>query len=120
MRLTPCYCLALAAVGAFTFATSGEAANPFEDGKFAWKSSPPLVSPNRTAADAEDSIKDPSIIRDKDRWHLFSTLRMASGKVDIEYRNFADWKDADKAPRHRLNMHDQYYCAPQVFYFRPQ
>ena len=47
-------------------------------------------------------------------------MRLASGKVDIDYLNFADWKDADKAPRHRLDIHDQYYCAPQVFYFRPQ
>ena len=51
---------------------------------------------------------------------MFATVRLASGKVDIEYLNFADWKEADQAPRHRLNLHDQYYCAPQVFFFRPQ
>jgi hypothetical protein len=44
---------------------------------------------------------------------------MASGKVDIEYRSFDDWREADRAERHVLNLHDQYYCAPQVFYFRP-
>ncbi len=120
MRHTFSNYLILAAIFELIGATPGSAANPFEDGLFAWKSSPPLVSPDRNLADPEDSIKDPSIIRDKNRWHMFATVRLASGKVDIDYLNFADWKDADKAPRHRLNMHDQYYCAPQVFYFRPQ
>jgi len=44
---------------------------------------------------------------------------MKSGKVDIEYLNFTDWSEANSAPRHVLAMHDQYYCAPQVFYFTP-
>jgi Ala-tRNA(Pro) deacylase len=39
---------------------------------------------------------------------------------DVINFNFADWKEANRAPRRRLNLHDQYYCAPQVFYFRPQ
>jgi hypothetical protein len=120
MRFTLCYSIGVVAVLGVRGAIPASAADPFVDGQFNWRSSSPLVSPDRTAADAEDSIKDPSIVRYKDRWHLFSTLRTTSGKVDIEYRSFADWKDADKVPRHRLNMHDQYYCAPQVFYFRPQ
>jgi len=120
MRQTLWYCLALAAAFALTSATAGRAANPLVDGRFAWKSSPPLVGPDGKAADPAIAIKDPTIIRDKDRWHLFCTVRMASGKVDIEYLNFAEWKQAEKAPRHRLNLHDQYSCAPQVFYFRPQ
>ncbi len=120
MRRTLIYFLALAGIFVSTMVTAGRAANPFEDGQFAWKSSPPLVSPDRKSADPATSVKDPSIIRENDRWHLFCTLRLDSGKVDIEYRNFADWQDAEKAPRHRLYLHDQYYCAPQVFYFRPQ
>lgn len=92
----------------------------FEDGRFSWKASAPLVTPSSKAADPAVSIKDPTIIREADRWHMFATVRLASGKVDIEYLNFTDWKEADQAPRQRLNLHDQYYCAPQVFYFRPQ
>lgn len=120
MRDMPSYFLALATISALTSATVGTAAGPFVDGKFAWKSSAPMVTPSRTAADPAVSIKDPSIIREKDRWHLFCTVRLASGKRDIEYLNFAEWKDADKAPRHRLSLHDQYCCAPQIFFFRPQ
>jgi hypothetical protein len=94
--------------------------NAFDDGPFSWKASMPLVMPDKVNADPAISIKDPTIVRHGDRWHLFTTVRCKSGKVDIEYLNFAEWKDADRAPRHRLNLHDQYYCAPQVFYFRPQ
>jgi len=92
----------------------------FEDGRFSWKASGPLVLPDAQAADPAISIKDPTIVRHEGRWHLFCTVRLASGKVDIEYRSFADWQQANAAPRHVLAMHDQYYCAPQVFYFRPQ
>ena len=28
------------------------------------------------------------------KWHLFATHRRASGKVDIQYLSFTDWKDA--------------------------
>lgn len=91
----------------------------FETGRFAWKASGPLIGPARDAPDPQIAIKDPTLVRHGGRWHLFCTVRMASGKVDIEYLNFADWKDADGAERHVLNLHDQYYCAPQVFYFRP-
>ncbi len=53
------------------------------------------------------------------RWHMFATVRMKSGKLDIEYLNFSDWELANQAPRHILALHDQYYCAPQIFFFRP-
>jgi hypothetical protein len=93
----------------------------FDEGRFQWKSSGPLidVGPGRDAADPLVSIKDPTIVFHQGRWHVFATVRLKSGKVDIEYLNFADWSQANAAPRHILAMHDQYYCAPQVFYFTP-
>ena len=91
----------------------------FESGRFQWRASAPLLGPDTKAADAHVSIKDPTIVYHDGRWHLFATVRMRSGKVDIEYLNFADWSQAEKAPRHVLNLHDQYYCAPQVFFFTP-
>ena len=97
----------------------GARPKPFEDGKFSWAASGPLVLPSRRAADPAISVKDPTIVRHQDRWHMFCTVRLASGKVDIEHLSFADWKDANQAPRQLLGLHDQYYCAPQVFYFRP-
>ncbi len=92
----------------------------FEDGRFAWKCSPPLIDFDRKAADPHVSIKDPTIVRHQGKWHLFCTVRMASGKVDTQYLSFDDWKNANAAARTPLNLHDQYYCAPQVFFFRPQ
>ncbi len=90
-----------------------------ETGWFSWQSTGPLLGPDAAAADPHVSIKDPAFVRHEGRWHLFATVRMQSGKVDIQYLNFADWAEAARAPRTILNMHDQYYGAPQVFYFRP-
>lgn len=91
----------------------------FADGMFAWRASAPLIGPDLQAADPHVSIKDPTFVQHDGRWHLFATVRMQSGKVDIEYLSFTDWADAAAAPRVVLNLHDQYYCAPQVFYFTP-
>ena len=63
--------------------------------------------------------KDPTMVFHEGKWHLFATHRLASGKVDMQYLSFADWKDAGKATRHTLDFHDQYHCAPQVFFFTP-
>jgi hypothetical protein len=88
-------------------------------GQFRWKASDPLV----TAKDANDdhyfSIKDPSIVRDKGRWHVFCTVRGQKRSHQIEYVSFRDWPDAGKADRAMLKLTDGYFCAPQVFYFRP-
>ena len=71
----------------------------FQDGRFAWRASAPLLSPDKQAADPHVSIKDPTFVQFDGRWHLFATVRMQSGKVDIGYLSFADWKQADAAPR---------------------
>jgi hypothetical protein len=113
---------ALAALGCFQAGT--RAADPladFDAGRFTWRASGPLidVGPGRTAPDPHVSIKDPTFVFHENAWHLFATLRRKSGQVDIEYLSFPDWPRANAAPRHLLALHDQYYCAPQVFYFTP-
>lgn len=112
----------LAAVLLIAASTLGEDGwKAFDDGRFSWKATGPLidVGPGKTAPDPHVSIKDPTFLFHGGRWHLFATLRMKSGKVDIEYLSFANWSEAQSAPRHVLALHDQYYCAPQVFYFTP-
>ena len=47
------------------------------------------------ATDTQVSIKDPTVVFQDGRWHLFCTVRFQSGKVDIVYANFADWSQAD-------------------------
>jgi hypothetical protein len=88
---------------------------------FSWTSSAPIldVGPGKSEPDPHVSVKDPSFVFHDGAWHLFTTLRMKSGRVDMEYLTFKDWNDAQKAQRHVLNFHDQYNCAPQVFYFTP-
>lgn len=89
-------------------------------GEFRWSSSAPLILPDETGPDADVALKDPTIVFTEGRWHLFATHRRASGAVDMQYLSFTDWKDAGKAPRHTLEFHDQYHCAPQVFFYSPQ
>ena len=88
-------------------------------GEFHWKSSPPLIGPDPQATEPEVALKDPSFVQADGRWHLFATHRLASGMVDMQYLSFTDWNEAAKATRHSLTFHDQYHCAPQVFYFTP-
>jgi hypothetical protein len=103
-----------------------------ENGAFRWRVGPPLV-----AIRAENlppspdnpwhAVKDPSIVRFRDRWHLFCTLRKrrgADGKppgyIRIGYLSFREWRDADRAKWSLLTLSDDYHGAPQVFFFSPQ
>jgi hypothetical protein len=88
-------------------------------GQFHWQSTPPLIGPIEVSADPDVALKDPSFVFHEGKWHLFATHRRASGRVDMQYLSFTDWKDAGQATRHTLDFHDQYHCAPQVFYFTP-
>ena len=90
-----------------------------ESGKIEWESSPPLIEADLKPADPDVALKDPSFVFENGRWHLFATHRRASGQVDMQYLSFSDWTEAGKAPRHTLTLHNQYHCAPQVFFFTP-
>jgi hypothetical protein len=87
---------------------------------FSWTGSAPLldVGPGKSALDPHVSVKDPSFVFHEGAWHLFTTLRMKSGRVDMEYLKFKDWKDAQRAERYVLNLHDQYNCARRCFISR--
>lgn len=106
----------------FVVSSTLHAADPawLTTGEFQWKCSPPLISPAENAADPDVALKDPTMVMHEGKWHLFATHRRASGTVDMQYLSFTDWKDADRATRHTLDFHDQYHCAPQVFFFTPQ
>lgn len=86
-------------------------------GRFKWQISNILVSPINRPEDSCHAIKDPTIVRHQNRWHLFCTIRSEKRSHQIEYLSFADWNEADRAPRHILTINDAYFCAPQVFYF---
>ena len=86
-------------------------------GRFRWTVGPPLVSPADRPDDPCHAIKDPSIVFQEGRWHLFATIRSQTRTHQIEYLSFTDWKEANQAERHLLKICDGYFCAPQVFYF---
>ena len=71
--------------------SAGAALEAFRDGRFAWRASGPFLAADKQAADPQVSIKDPTFVQYGGVWHLFATLRMQSGKVDIVYLNFKDW-----------------------------
>jgi hypothetical protein len=130
MNVQPLFLLVMSVSAAIALGDSGRskdrgpaATQPsqvaFESGRFQWRASVPLLGPDPKAADPQVSIKDPTMVYYDGRWHLFTTVRMRSGKVDIGYLSFADWTQAAKEPRHLLSLHNEYYCAPQVFFFGP-
>lgn len=89
------------------------------DGRFQWRCGPPVQLHIERTNDPCFSVKDPTIVRYQDRWHLFTTIRSEKRTHQIEYSSFADWKDAATATRHLLSFNAGYFCAPQVFYFTP-
>ncbi len=89
-------------------------------GEFRWTVGPPVLAPLQRPGDHSYSIKDPSIVRHDGRWHLFCTIRGKQRSHQIEYLSFESWDQPEKARRELLTMHSGFFCAPQVFYFRPQ
>jgi hypothetical protein len=88
-------------------------------GEFRWKASGPWVMPETPREDFCYSVKDPSIVRFEGQWHLFCTIRSQKRSHQIEYLAFKDWPEANRAKRHVLQITNNYFCAPQVFYFTP-
>jgi len=88
-------------------------------GRFRWRISSPVVFPLNRPGDVTYSIKDPSIVRYRGRWHLFCTIRGQKRSHQIEYLCFENWRNVSSARRYVLKFCDGYFCAPQVFYFIP-
>ena len=88
---------------------------------FSWTLSTPLVSPleGERGGQSDYSAKDPTIVHHEGRWHLFITVRGKPRSHRIDYLSFERWEEANKARRHTLTCREGYFCAPQVFFFRP-
>ncbi len=111
-----------------------------------WKSTAVLVAPQNDPTHFLYSVKDPTIFRYKDKWHVYATAFMVSGPEAAEllnagtnqpaqgqqrggrggwsmvYLSFADWKDAPNATLFYMDTvpgFGGYKCAPEVFYFAP-
>jgi len=69
------------------------------------------------------AIKDPSVVRFNDRWHVYASSVSNSGVYGMVYTSFADWSDMSSATFYYMDQtpgFNTYVAAPQVFYFSPQ
>jgi hypothetical protein len=87
--------------------------------QFNWTVGSPLVRPATRPEDPCHAIKDPSIVYYEGRWHLFCTIRSQKRSHQIEYLSFVDFNDVNNAVRYVLKLTDEYFAAPQIFYFSP-
>lgn len=101
--------------------------NRWSSGEFRWRVGPPLlaVDSERLPPSPEHewlAVKDPSIVRYGDRWHLFCTLRKnktGDGRIRIGYLSFAEWDHAVGSDWSVLDLTMGYHGAPQIFFFEP-
>lgn len=89
-------------------------------GKFQWTTGRAVLKAVKTGGEDWISVKDPSIVRYRDFWHLFCTVRGRKRSHAVVYLSFDEFNNADKAEQQVLSCHKGYFCAPQVFYFSPQ
>lgn len=84
-----------------------------------WEYSAPLISPENRQHDRSRAQKDPTLVFYEGKWHVFMTVKLP-GRSAIEYCCFENWQGANASKRTILQVSDSdYYCAAQVFYFRP-
>ena len=88
-----------------------------------WKSTGVLIKPVSDDTHTIVSVKDPTVVRYNDLWHVFATVYSTSAKTwNMVYLNFKDWSDAPNAKLYFMDQNPNlrgYHCAPNLFYFRP-
>ena len=92
-------------------------------GAFAWTASAPLIVPRSDPKHDLVAVKDPTVVRFNDRWHVYASSVGRGGIYGMVYTSFADWKDAPSAPLYYMDQtrgFNTYVAAPQLFYFTPQ
>ncbi|MDQ8202155.1 non-reducing end alpha-L-arabinofuranosidase family hydrolase [Pelagicoccus sp. SDUM812003] len=88
-----------------------------------WTSTEPMVFPIPDATHPIVSVKDPTIVRHDDRWHLIATTADTSGAWGMAYFSFETWAEAANAKPYYFDQNPHfggYNCAPMAFYFEPQ
>lgn len=90
---------------------------------FSWVSSSPLIVPRSDEKHDLVALKDPTVVRYNDRWHVYASSVSRAGAYNIVYVSFADWNDAPTASFYYMDRtpgFNGYVAAPQLFYFTPQ
>ncbi|WP_437913446.1 non-reducing end alpha-L-arabinofuranosidase family hydrolase [Sorangium sp. So ce302] len=90
---------------------------------FKWKSGPPVIGPKPPAGRTFASVKDPTIVFEDGKYHVFATVfdtTSGNGSWSSVYLNFTDFTQSNSAPQqHMANWPTGGTVAPQVFFFRP-
>ncbi|MEM6459856.1 MAG: hypothetical protein AAF710_10760, partial [Planctomycetota bacterium] len=81
-----------------------------------WHAGPPITPQMPKDAIA---LKDPSIVRHRDRWHLFFTMRGRTRSHAVAWCACENLDDLPSCRAEVLGNHAAYCCAPQIFFFRP-
>jgi len=90
-----------------------------------WKSTGVLVKPVSDPNHTIVSVKDPTIVRYNDLWHIYATAYSTSARTwTMVYLNFKDWSDAPSAKLTFIDVNphfapNRYNCAPSLFFFTP-
>jgi endo-1,4-beta-xylanase len=90
---------------------------------FKWTTGAPVILPKSDATHDLVAVKDPTVVRYNDRFHLFASSVTKAGAYNMVYVNFADWSEAGAAPLYYMDQtpnFNTYTAAPQIFYFAPQ
>jgi hypothetical protein len=87
-----------------------------------WTSSDMLIAPVSDESHEIVSVKDPTVVRFNDMWHVYATTANKQGNWSIVYLTFKEWSEAALAKPYYIDSNPHltgYHCAPFVFYFRP-
>ena len=91
--------LAAVLLGGYAHAAStkenGEKA-PFKT-PLKWTAPDVVVGPVPDGSHPIVAVKDPSIVRYNNKWHIYATTASTNGAWGMQYISFSDWKDAAKA-----------------------
>ena len=91
---------------------------------FRWSSSGVLAGPKSDASHNIVSIKDYTVVRHNNQWHVYATTASRSGGWNLVHFAFPDWPQAAAAAHTFLDTASAigpgYRAAPHLFYFAPQ
>ena len=88
-----------------------------------WNASGVIISPISDATHNLVAVKDPTVVRYNNRWHVYASSVSSDGAYNIVYTSFSDFSEASSAPLYYLDNtpgFKTYVAAPELFYFTPQ
>ena len=88
-----------------------------------WSGAAPIIAPISDPTHSLLAVKDPTVVRFNDRWHVYASSVSTAGAYNMVYISFSDWSEAASAPVYDMDKTNgvaTYVAAPHLFYFRPQ